>query len=108
MYKSSMETRQIEQVKIYGLILNTMGRAEDGALVALASSEEALRGFYQSQLLEKTESIDSWSYSFKEGKLRRYNPSGLQDASEHHHGHGIFSQWVQRKNINQSVYRVDF
>jgi len=103
-----METRQIEQVKIYGLILNTMGRAEDGALVALASSEEALREFYQSQLLETSERIGSWCYSFKEGVLRSYNPSGLQDASEHHYGHGIFNQWVQREDIKQSVYRVDF
>ena len=103
-----METRQIEQVKIYGLILNTMGSAESGALVALASSEAALKEFYQSQLLEESERIGSWLYSFKEGVLRSYNPSGLQDASEHHYGHGIFNQWVQKEDIKQSVYRVDF
>ena len=104
----TMETRQIDQVKIYGLILNTMGRAEDGGLAAIAKSEDALKEFYQSQLLEKSERIDYWVYSFKEGALRHYNPSGTQDVADNYDGHGIFSQWVQMDEIKQSVYRVDF
>ena len=103
-----METRQTEQTKIYGLILNTMGRAEDGMLAAVASSEGALKEFYQSQLLETPEKIGSYVYSFKEGALRHYNPSGIQNVADNYDGHGIFSQWVQINEIKEYVYRVDF
>ena len=103
-----METRNIEQVKVWGLILNTFGSAESGRLVALASSEQAIKDFYLSQRMEKMEKIDGWNYSFKEGPLRNYNPSGTQFAFDDVFGHGIFSEWVNTDSIREDVYRVDF
>lgn len=103
-----METRDVKQIKIWGLILNTMGAAESGNLVAVASSEQALKDFYYSQQMENTELINGYRYTFKEGPLRNYNPSGTQPVSEDIFGHGIFSQWVNEDEIRSDVYRVDF
>lgn len=103
-----MNIRDVTQIEIWGLILNTMGSAESGKLVAIASNEEALKKFYKDQLMEKPETINGWVYSFKEGPLRNYNPSGVQKASEDIFGHGIFSQWVNEDSIRGDIYRVDF
>jgi hypothetical protein len=103
-----METRTITQIKVYGLVLNTMERVESGALVALAVNEQSLKDFYKSQLLKKPKIIGNWVYNFKEGPLRHYNPSGIQSVYDSMFGHGIFSEWVEEQNIKKNVYRVDF
>lgn len=53
-----METRTVEQMKVYALVLNTFGSAESRELVALASSEEALKNWYEEQKLEKPKVIN--------------------------------------------------
>ncbi len=105
-----MKTREVAQVEIWGLILNTFGSAESGALVALATTEESLRCWYEEQKLEKSEKIGELIYSFKENSpIRNYNPLyNWLSTNEDVFGHGFFSQWVNENELNQSVYRVDF
>lgn len=103
-----MERRNVNQVKVYGLILNTMGSAEEGRIAAVASSKDKLKEYYVSQLLEKGEWVSGWYYSFKKGPLRHFNPSGVQDANEDIYGHGIIFQWVNENEIREDVHRVDF
>jgi len=94
-----LKKRTVEQALVYGLMLNTMGSAEDASLVALASSEQALKDYFDSQLLDKGEKIGGWFYSFKEGNLRNYNAGGTQ---------WIFSEWMNVEVIPTDVHRVDF
>ena len=105
-----MKTREIKQVEIWGLILNTFGSAESGALSALATTEDSLRVWYEEQKMEKKEKVGNWSYTFKENSpIRNKNP--LYDwspTSEDVFGHGYFSQWVNEDEITNNVFRVDF
>lgn len=102
------QKRTVEQVLVHGLILNTMGAAENAALAAIATSEEALTEFYADQLMDEVERVNGWDYAFKVGPLRYFNPSGTQHRSEHVFGHGVFSEWVQEGEIDSEVFRVDF
>jgi len=103
-----LKTRTVEQSLVFGLVLNTFGSAESGKLVALATTAEALIDFYNREMLEEGEKIDGWFYSFKEGPLRRYNPSGTQPCSDDAFGHGIFSEYVNTDSIPTDVLRLDF
>jgi hypothetical protein len=47
-----MEIRQITEALLYFLSLNTFGKAEDAQIVAVATSEEALKKWYEEQKLE--------------------------------------------------------
>lgn len=104
-----MEIRETQQMKVYGLVLNTMGSAESGKLVALATNEQSLKDWYESQKLEKPENIKGWVYSFKEGVIRDNNPLyNWQHRSQDVFGHGWFSEWVNINEINHSIFKVDF
>ena len=104
----TLETRTVEQVKVFGLILNTFGKAEDGRLVALASTEEALKNWHDSQMLEQPERIGRWLYNYKEGELRNCNPDVWMHVSKHVFGHGWFVQWVNVDELRTDIFRVDF
>lgn len=104
-----METRDATQIHIYALVLNTFGSAESGRMVAFATSEEALKNWYESQKLEKPINEDGWHITFKEGPIRRNNPLyQWNHRSNHIFGHGWFDQWVNVGEIRQDVFRVDF
>lgn len=97
-----METKDITQVKVYWLILNTFWRAEDWELVALSYSLEKLKEWYDEQLLEESERINWWSYSFKEDSiLRNYNPWWINSADS------IFWHWYFSQRIEEWVIRSD-
>jgi hypothetical protein len=94
---------------IYFLVLNTFGSAEAGEIVACATSEEVLKDWYQSQKLENTEVINGYTFTFKEGPIRRNNPlHRWRQCNEDSFGHGWFSEWVQPDEIRDSIYKVDF
>ncbi|HMG16562.1 MAG TPA: hypothetical protein VK590_13990 [Saprospiraceae bacterium] len=86
-----------------------MGSTESGQLVALATTEEALKNWYESQKLEKRETIDGWNYSFKEGPIRYNNPLyKWKPESQDVFRHGWFDEWVNINEISKKPFRVDF
>jgi hypothetical protein len=90
-----METRTIEQVKIYRLLLNRMtGRFEDTGMVAIAYDEIKLMEFYNEELVERYKDED-WSKTFRQGgPLEWCNPLDWSDYS------GIFTEWTTQESID--------
>lgn len=74
-----METRQITQVHIFYIVLNSVyDRCEDRTIVAVSGSRERLLELYDSSLLpsDKRFRDDYGKYrSFKKGPLYEFNPS---------------------------------
>lgn len=107
-----METRSVQQARIYFLILNTFGRAEEGRIVAAAGSEDALKIWYESQRMEQSENIDGWHYTFKkESLIRHYNPLGnWANCNQDPFGHGWFDKWVVLSDgpLRDDIFRIDF
>lgn len=104
-----MEERIVKQNLIYFLVLNTFGSAEAGEVVACATSEESLKNWYESQRLENPETINAWTYSFKEGPIRSNNPlHRWVRRNEDVFGHGWFSEWVDKGELRDNIYRIDF
>jgi len=105
-----METRIIQQAHLYFLCLNTFGSAEAKQIRAVATSEEALKKWYDEQKLEQPINIDGWIYSFKEGSpIRTNNPLySWRNCNEDIFGHGWFRDWVDLSDLRTDIYRVDF
>ena len=97
-----METRQINQVRIYVLILNTFGRAEEGIIAAISDDYDRLVNWYYQQLSKEYWRDDSgfW-HSFKpDSPLVNLNPCfNLELNNTNHFGHGIHDEW-----INEDVF----
>jgi len=116
-----METKLVEQVKIYKLVLNPMrSSTEDGKMVAISYSKEKLLDWYKSEMAEKdyveegTPSFDcqgdshQWRKTFKKGSvLEWYNPINLFDRNSieglKHYGHGIQEQWTFQEQFESFV-----
>lgn len=89
-----METRTVEQVRLYVLALNTFNRAEDSAVACVSDSYDRLVEFYNSQVLEIGYRENGWYFSFKEGRLRYFNPChSLVLGDLDMYGNGIHSEW---------------
>lgn len=98
-----METRTINQVKVYVLAMNPVtDRAERADNVAIATDREKLVAWYKDQLANETWVDGTFRKVFKKGsQLEWYNPLGdLSESFESMFGHGIHELW-----INEDVYR---
>lgn len=109
-----METRQITEVHIYVLVLNTVGAAESCEIAAVSDDYQKLVDFYNSQLLPVNERFRNnvgFFRSFKEGPLYDLNPCNsleLNDTSQFRHG--IHDEWVNANNldwIRNQYYCID-
>ena len=91
-----METRMIQQVRIYKLILNGMDRAEDGRLVAVSTSYSRLVDYYWSQVAHEGYRDESGYYhTFIWGPLYWCNPCYCLDLNRlSPYGFGISDEWV--------------
>jgi hypothetical protein len=90
-----METRFIEQVKVYGLNLNSMSdKSEYVNLVALSTDRKKLEEWYTAEKAPQTWSDPkgeggNWHKVFRQGSaLEWYNPIEWSSRS------GYFDQWV--------------
>ncbi len=93
-----METRTINQVKLYILTMNPMtGRTEDGQITAISYSKQALIDFYNRESVENY--MDrTWSKSFRKGSLLEwFNPLYSFDIG--HYGHGIKGTWMDTDSV---------
>ena len=91
-----METRQITQVRLYVLILNTFGSAESGCIVAVSDDYQRLVTWYQSQFADEPYREDGWYKIFKKGSPIEYNnPCGSIELNDTNYwNHGIHDEWV--------------
>lgn len=107
------ETRTLHESCVYCLALNSIfANAEQGSIRAAATSEQALRGFYEGQMLSEPEVIDGYRYTFKEGPMRNCNPlHGWHHIQDNSMGwnQGWFEHWTTDPDgINPEISRVDF
>lgn len=114
-----METRTKQEIKIYRLILNPItGRTEEGVLVALAYSAQALMNYHNEELestvykepagAEARYENTEWTKCFKKGgPLEWYNRH--ENWGDNRHNQGITFEWVEEsivKNlISKGVYK---
>ena len=95
-----METRLVEQVKIYCLIMNPMtDRAESGRIAMVSFDKHNLINAYQNEFTEPY-SDDRFRKVFrKNGPLEWLNPV-LTFEGVDWFGHGIREEWIDRTNID--------
>lgn len=94
-----METRNITQVRIYKLVLNSMfANYEQGNIVAISPSYEKLVDWYKSQCAKELWRDGRWEKSFIQGSpLEWYNPClSLELNDTDHYGHGIGDEWIEK------------
>ncbi len=105
-----METRDVitTQCRIYGLVLNNFGAAEDGEVVALPDDHDRLIHWYEDQFAEKPYRDGQWYKRFKPGSsIEWFNPCiNLNVNDTQPFGHGIHDEWidVERLPLLQSNY----
>ena len=115
-----IETRTIEQVLVWRLVLNPMrSNTEAAAIVAWSDDKEKLLNWYSSQMVEPYSDNGSpsfechgdshnWHKVFAKGSvLEWYNPMNQLDGPPNHYGHGLHSDWVDEDLLPQiNLYRV--
>ncbi len=101
-----METRTINQVKIYKLVLNRMtsSKIEHSEIAILAYSKERLIEFMKEMKVEMYHD-GRWSKTFKQGGLLEwFNDYGFESDPDQldSWGHGIHQEWVNMEsNVEQ-------
>ena len=92
-----MEIRTIEEVRVYVLILNTFGDAEEGEVVAISNDYNKLVSWYKDQFNPEGEYRENgWIKTFRKGSLIEYNNpcSSLELNDTYPFGHGIHDEWI--------------
>ena len=95
-----METRLVEQVKIYCLIMNPVtDRAESGQISMMSFDKDRLLKAYESELVEGYKD-DYYHKVFKKGgPLEWFNPLWSVDGIDSF-GHGLREEWIDSSNID--------
>ena len=98
-----METREITQVRLYVLILNTFATAKSGRIVAVSDDYQRLVAWYQSQFADEPYREDGWYKTFKKGSPIEYNNPcvsvELNDVNAWNHG--IHDEWIPIENLDE-------
>ncbi len=100
-----METRTLEQVKVWKLILNPMtSNCEVANIVALSPNKEELIKWVKDQLAPEPYLDERWSKVFKKGSpLEWYNNVLDLEAEPDYYDQGISSEWTTINNIHDYV-----
>lgn len=100
-----METRQVTEVHVYVLYLNTFGRAEEGTVAAFSTDYDALVRFYSNQLCEKWRDGAGFLHSFKEGSpLEHLNPCYSLELNQLElFGYGVHDEWISMDDFNRAL-----
>ena len=94
-----METRTIEQVKVYCLVMNPMtDRAESGRIAALSFEKDRLISFYEGEITESYNDDRFRKVFKKNGPLEWFNPVWSFEGLDSF-GHGLMEDWVDASNI---------
>ena len=97
-----METRTSAEARIYVLVLNTFGAAEEGEIVAVSDDYNRLVSWYNDQFAQEGYSEDGWYKTFKKGSPIEYNnPCATTALNETRpFGHGIHDAWVKFDDLD--------
>lgn len=94
-----METRLVEQVKVYFFIMNPVtDKAESGRIAMMSTSRQNLISAYEN---EQVAIYDDGNFRkvFKQGgPLEWYNPVWTFDGVDPF-GHGLSEDWVDMQNL---------
>lgn len=100
-----METGEtiVPEVRVYVLVLNTFGAAEDREIVAVSDDYDRLVNWYNDQFAEEGYREDGWYKTFKKGSLIEYNnPCATTVLNQTRpFGHGIHDEWVHLDVIDR-------
>ena len=97
-----METRTSAEARIYVLVLNTFGAAEEGEIVAVSDDYNRLVSWYNDQFAQEGYREDGWYKTFKKGSPIEYNnPCHTTALTETRpFGHGIHDVWVKFDDLD--------
>jgi hypothetical protein len=101
-----METRTVEQVKVYYLIMNPVtDKAESGRIAMMSTSRENLISAYENEQVAIYDDSNFRKVFKQGGPLEWYNPVWTFDGVDPF-GHGLSEDWVDMENlpILQSKY----
>ena len=106
-----METRNIQEVRIYVLVLNTFGSAKEGEIVAVSDDYNRLVDWYNQQINPEGKYRENgWYKTFKKGSLIEYNNPcrSLEPNATSPFGHGIHDEWIPMETFHllRSRYNV--
>ena len=95
-----METRMVQQVKLYCLIMNPVtDRAESGRIAVTSFDKNRLLEFYQSEIVDSYKDDYYHKVFRKDGPLEWYNPLWTLDGVDSF-GHGLREEWIDSTNID--------
>jgi hypothetical protein len=101
-----METRTVEQAKVYYLIMNPVtDKAESGRIAMMSTSRENLISAYENEQVAIYDDSNFRKVFKQGGPLEWYNPVWTFDGVDPF-GHGLSEDWVDMENlpILQSKY----
>lgn len=94
-----METRLVEQVKVYFLIMNPVtDRAESGRIAMMSTSRENLITAYENEHVAVYDDGNFRKVFKQGGPLEWYNPVWTFDGVDPF-GHGLSEDWVDMQNL---------
>jgi len=101
-----METRTVEQAKVYYLIMNPVtDKAESGRIAMMSTSRQNLISAYENEQVAIYDDSNFRKVFKQGGPLEWYNPVWTFDGVDPF-GHGLSEDWVDMENlpILQSKY----
>ena len=101
-----METRTVQQAKVYYLIMNPVtDRAESGRIAMMSTSRQNLISAYENEQVAIYDDSNFRKVFKQGGPLEWYNPVWTFDGVDPF-GHGLSEDWVDMENlpILQSKY----
>jgi len=94
-----METRLVEQVKVYFLIMNPVtDRAESGKIAMMSTSRQDLITAYENELVAIYDDGNFRKVFKQGGPLEWYNPVWTFEGVDTF-GHGLSEDWVDMQNL---------
>ena len=96
-----METRVVQQVKIYYLIMNPVtDRAESGRIAMMSTSKADLISAYENESVAVYDDGNFRKVFKQGGPLEWYNPVWTFEGVDPF-GHGLSEDWVDVDNLQQ-------
>lgn len=94
-----METRLVQQAKIYYLIMNPVtDKAESGKIALMSTEKDKLIAVYENERVG-VYNDGNFSKVFRQGgPLEWYNPVWTFEGVDHF-GHGLSEDWVDVENL---------